>query len=149
MACQYIDPNPLTSLNNQGHNYFLSQNPYALNSYAGFGEAYYNVAPDLKLTGGLRWTDDQKHFVDIPSELLVAGYGYPITVSSIRIGRSLPAASPPIGRRNWISRIRRCSTHPLRMAIRPAAPIHRALSCWCFLEVDQEIRLASLLQFTR
>ena len=65
----YIDPNPLTSLNNEGHNYFLSQNPYVLNSYAGFGEAYYNVTPDLKLTGGLRWTDDQKHFVDIPSEL--------------------------------------------------------------------------------
>jgi len=77
--CQYIDPNPLTNLNNQGHNYFLSQNPYVLNSYAGFGEAYYNVASDLKLTGGLRWTDDQKHFVDIPSELLVEGYGYPIT----------------------------------------------------------------------
>jgi len=77
--CGYIDPHPLSSLDNQGHNYFLSQNPYTLNSYAGFGEAYYNVTRDLKLTGGLRWTDDQKHFVDIPSELLVAGYGYPIT----------------------------------------------------------------------
>src|SRR6185437_526860 len=77
-ACQYIDPNPLTSLNGKGHNYFLSQNPYTLNSYAGFGEAYYNVTPDLKLTGGLRWTDDRKHFVDIPSQLLTAGYGYPI-----------------------------------------------------------------------
>jgi outer membrane receptor protein involved in Fe transport len=31
------------------------------------------------LTGGLRWTDDQKHFTDIPSELLVYGYGYPVT----------------------------------------------------------------------
>ncbi len=78
-ACMYIDPNPLTSLNNEGHNYFLSQNPYTLNSYAGFGEAYYNVTPDLKLTGGLRWTDDKKHFVDIPSQLLVAGYGYPVS----------------------------------------------------------------------
>ncbi|HVT23343.1 MAG TPA: TonB-dependent receptor [Rhizomicrobium sp.] len=78
LACQYIDPNPLTSLNGKGHNYFLSQNPYTLNSYAGFGEAYYNVTPDLKLTGGLRWTDDIKHFVDIPSQLLTAGYGYPI-----------------------------------------------------------------------
>ena len=66
-AC-YIDPNPITSLNNEGHNYFLSQNPYVLNSYAGFGEVYYNVFNDLKLTGGLRWTDDQKHFIDIPSE---------------------------------------------------------------------------------
>jgi iron complex outermembrane receptor protein len=76
--CMYIDPNPIGSLNNKGHNYFLSQNPYALNSYAGFGEAYYNFTQDLKLTGGIRWTEDKKHFVDIPSELLVHGYGYPI-----------------------------------------------------------------------
>src|SRR6185312_432976 len=78
-ACQYIDPNPITSVNGEGHNYFLSQNPYVLNSYAGFGEAYYNVTPELKLTGGLRWTDDRKHFVDIPSQLLAFGYGYPIS----------------------------------------------------------------------
>ena len=75
-GCSYIDPNPITSLNNEGHNYFLSQNPYTLNSYAGFGEVYYNVANDVKLTGGLRWTEDQKHFTDIPSELLISGYGY-------------------------------------------------------------------------
>ncbi len=74
--CNYIDPNPLTKVNNEGHNYFLSQNPYMLNSYAGFGEAYYNVLPDLKLTAGLRWTEDQKHFTDIPSELLTDGWGY-------------------------------------------------------------------------
>ncbi len=77
--CPYIDPNPITSLNNQGHNYFLSENPYTLNSYAGFGEVYYNVLSDLKLTGGLRWTDDRKHFIDIPSELITPGYGYPST----------------------------------------------------------------------
>jgi len=74
-----MDPNPITSLNNYGHNYFLSQNPYALNSYAAFGEAYYNVTDDLKLTGGLRWTDDRKHFTDIPSEVIAQGYGYPVT----------------------------------------------------------------------
>jgi len=73
----YIDPNDLDHLNGLGHNYFLSQNPYTLNSYAGFGEVYYNVLPDVKLTGGLRWTDDQKHFTLIPSELIVSGYGYP------------------------------------------------------------------------
>jgi len=79
MACQYLDPNPLDSLNNKGHNYFLSQNPYTLNSYAAFGEAYYNILDDLKFIGGLRWTEDQKHFTDIPSELLVPGFGYPVT----------------------------------------------------------------------
>ncbi len=78
-SCGWTDPNPIDHLDNQGHNYFLSQNPYALNSYAGFGEAYYNVFDDLKLTGGLRWTDDEKHFVDIPSALLADGYGYVVT----------------------------------------------------------------------
>ena len=75
--CNYIDPNPISSLNDRGHNYFLSQNPYVLSSYAGFGEVYYQALPDLKLIGGLRWTDDQKHFTDIPSELLTWGWGYP------------------------------------------------------------------------
>ncbi len=42
-TCIYIDPNPIDKLNDDGHNYFLSQNPYHLNSYAGFGEVYYNI----------------------------------------------------------------------------------------------------------
>src|SRR6185437_4635141 len=74
----YIDPNPLSQINDNGHNYFLSKNPYVLNSYAVFGEANYRIAPDLKLVAGLRWTDDQKHFVEIPSWLVSAGWGYPI-----------------------------------------------------------------------
>jgi len=74
----YIDPNPLSHLNDNGHNYFLSKNPYTLNSYAVFGEATYKILDDLKLTGGLRWTDDQKHFVDIPSWLVESGWGYPV-----------------------------------------------------------------------
>jgi len=76
--CGYIDPNPISSLNSNGHNYFRSNNPYNLNSYAGFGEAYYNVTKDLKLTGGLRWTDDQKHFPFIPSQVLIRGWGYSV-----------------------------------------------------------------------
>jgi iron complex outermembrane recepter protein len=79
LDCNYIDPNPIGSTNAEGHNYFLSQNPYVLNSYAGFGEVYFNVLNDLKLTGGLRWTDDEKHFVNIPSQVLTIGYGYPST----------------------------------------------------------------------
>ena len=78
-SCIYVDPNSLGSLNNQGHNYFLSQNPYVLSSYAAFGEANYQMLSDLKFTAGLRWTQDRKHFVDIPSELVSTGYGYPIT----------------------------------------------------------------------
>src|SRR5262249_46718980 len=36
-------------------------------------------ASDLKLIGGLRWTEDKKHFTDIPSEVVDEGYGYPVT----------------------------------------------------------------------
>jgi iron complex outermembrane receptor protein len=74
----YIDPNPIGQMNGLGHNYFRSENPYELNSYAGFGEVYYQVAPELKLTGGLRWTDDQKTFWNIPSWVYEAGGGYPV-----------------------------------------------------------------------
>jgi len=79
-GCPYTDGTPLSlGFNGNGHNYFRSENPYRLNSYAGFGEAYYQVRNDLKLTGGLRWTSDQKHFVVIPSETLANGWGYPAT----------------------------------------------------------------------
>ena len=73
----YIDPNPLSQINGRGHNYFDSKNPYVVNSYAGFGEAYYNITKDLKFTGGLRWTEDEKHFILIPTQTLTLYYGYP------------------------------------------------------------------------
>ncbi len=75
IACQYIDPNPVDSVNGQGHNYFLSHNPYGLKSWAAFGEAYYQLTPDVKLTGGLRFTDDTKDFPIFPSWTLVEGKG--------------------------------------------------------------------------
>jgi iron complex outermembrane recepter protein len=77
-ACPYIDPNPIGAINSNGHNYFLSQNPYVLNSYAGFGEVNYQIFSDLKLTGGLRWTEDRKHFLQIPSWVVGQGWGYPV-----------------------------------------------------------------------
>jgi outer membrane receptor protein involved in Fe transport len=79
LGCAYIDPNPLDSIDGQGHNYFRSQNPYKLTSWALFSEVYYNIADDVKLTGGLRFTDDEKHFDVIPSWALIAFQGYPIT----------------------------------------------------------------------
>ena len=71
-GCVYIDPNPVDKINGQGHNYFRSANPYTLHSWAGFGEVYYQVAPDLKLTAGLRYTDDNKTFTPIPSQVLLS-----------------------------------------------------------------------------
>jgi len=73
----YIDPNPIDSLDGLGHNYFRSKNPYRLTSKAIFGEAYYQVTPELKLTAGLRWTNDRKRSVVVPSQTFLVGGGYP------------------------------------------------------------------------
>ncbi|HEX6867025.1 MAG TPA: TonB-dependent receptor, partial [Caulobacteraceae bacterium] len=78
-GCQYIDPNPIESVNDEGHNYFLSKNPYKLISYAVFGETYYQVADNLKVTAGLRWTVDKKEAPRIPTWILGSNsVGYPI-----------------------------------------------------------------------
>ena len=69
----YTDPNPIGALNDMGRNYFLSKNPYKLISYALFGEAYYEVTDNLKITGGLRFTVDKKTAPQIPSWLLAGG----------------------------------------------------------------------------
>jgi iron complex outermembrane receptor protein len=76
-GCAYIDPNPIDQVDGQGHNYFLSHNPYQLKSWAGFGEVYYQISPDVKLTGGLRYTDDVKNFQEYPSWTTFGGMGYP------------------------------------------------------------------------
>ncbi|HYG26797.1 MAG TPA: TonB-dependent receptor, partial [Caulobacteraceae bacterium] len=84
--CPYIDPNPIESIDGNGHNYFRSKNPYKLKSTAAFGELYWDLSDNLKLTAGLRYTDDRKTFVPVPSQVLLApgvlaggavNYGYP------------------------------------------------------------------------
>jgi len=78
-GCIYMDPNPIESVNDQGHNYFLSNNPYKLISYAIFGEAYYKLAENLKITAGLRWTVDKKDAPRIPTWVLGSNsVGYPV-----------------------------------------------------------------------
>jgi outer membrane receptor protein involved in Fe transport len=77
--CMYIDPHPIDQVDDLGHNYFLSKNPYKLISYAVFGEAYYQIAQNLKLTAGLRWTVDKKEAPRIPSWVLAGPeVGYPV-----------------------------------------------------------------------
>src|SRR3546814_1369874 len=71
--CVYIDPNPIGSLNNQGHNYFLSQNGVRIKSKALFGEVYWGIADNLKLTVGARYTNDKKISTQIPSQLWLGG----------------------------------------------------------------------------
>lgn len=69
--CVYVDPNPIDSLNELGHNYFLSRNLIETESWAIFGEAYWNVASNVKITAGLRFTKDTKTSTPVPSQLLL------------------------------------------------------------------------------
>jgi iron complex outermembrane recepter protein len=74
--CIYVDPNPIDSLNELGHNYFLSRNIITTESWAVFGEAYWNVADNVKITGGLRFTKDTKTTTPVPSQLLLGGASF-------------------------------------------------------------------------
>ena len=70
----YVDPNPIESINGEGHNYFRSANPYTLTSSAIFGELYWQTTETLKVTAGARMTWDEKVFTPIPSQLLLFDY---------------------------------------------------------------------------
>ncbi|HYG25656.1 MAG TPA: TonB-dependent receptor, partial [Caulobacteraceae bacterium] len=65
-----IDPNPIESINGMGQNYFRSKNPYELESKSVFGEFYWNFSEQIKLTAGLRYTNDEKAFELWPTVLL-------------------------------------------------------------------------------
>lgn len=69
--CMYVDPTPISQLAGDGHNYFRSRNPVKVRSWAIFGEGYWDIKPDLRLTLGLRYTDDQKITTPVPSQLLM------------------------------------------------------------------------------
>jgi len=64
-----------TAIDNLGtgedRNYFRSITPYKLDSFAVFGETYFDVTDDLQFTLGLRYTDDKKEVGNIPTFLAV------------------------------------------------------------------------------
>lgn len=70
--CMYTDPNPIDSINGDGHNYFRSININVTKSKAIFGELYWNISDNLKLTSGLRLTEDKKIATPVGSQLLLA-----------------------------------------------------------------------------
>ncbi|MCG9915916.1 MAG: TonB-dependent receptor [Phenylobacterium sp.] len=74
-SCVYI--NPSRELNLDGRGNYLSHQPYHLDSNAVFGEVYYELSPDLKLTGGLRYTEDKKTLDNYPVRFLTPGSGFP------------------------------------------------------------------------
>lgn len=74
--CVFVDPTPVP-LNGIGHNYFDSRSVYELRSRAIFGEIYYNLTDDIKVTGGFRFTDDRKKNTVFTVPLLAPGIGIP------------------------------------------------------------------------
>lgn len=89
--CAYVDPNPLESINGEGHNYFRSRNVSKTESYGLYGELYYKATDNLKITAGLRFTDDKKTATPYKSQLLLA----PGVIGGGLVGRGYPA-SPDI-----------------------------------------------------
>lgn len=69
--CVYVDPTSIDNLVGDGHNYFRSRNVVETRSWAVFGEGYWELSPELRLTLGLRYTDDQKTATPYPSQLLL------------------------------------------------------------------------------
>ncbi len=88
--CVYVDPNPISSLDEMGHNYFLSRNLVRTKSWAIFGEAYWNVTDNLKVTAGLRWTKDKKITTPVQSQLLLGGGGGTIGTSGGYVSSGYP-----------------------------------------------------------
>lgn len=88
--CVYVDPTSLDNLAGDGHNYFRSKNVVETESFGVFGEGYWDLNPELRLTLGLRYTRDEKTTTPYPSQLLLGswptlGFG-PATGGSVRRG---------------------------------------------------------------
>lgn len=71
-----------------GHQYFDTYTPYELRSNAIFGEIYYDISDELKLTAGLRYTEDTKERIELTPQLLspvgaggVGTGGYPASAT--------------------------------------------------------------------
>nr|WP_314429031.1 TonB-dependent receptor [uncultured Brevundimonas sp.] len=90
--CVYVDPTSIDKLAGDGHNYFRSKNVIHTRSWAIFGEAYWDISPDMRLTAGLRYTDDRKVSTPYPSQLLLgADRGNPGPSSGGYVSRGYPA----------------------------------------------------------
>lgn len=72
----YVDPNfDPNGPDTLGRNYLYGITPYRVESWAGFGELYYKLAPELTFTAGLRYSRDDKSFVYYPAVYLTPGQG--------------------------------------------------------------------------
>ncbi|MFT4253846.1 MAG: TonB-dependent receptor, partial [Caulobacter sp.] len=90
--CIYVDYSSLDNLAGDGHNYFRSKNAVHTRSWGVFGEGYFDLTPEWRLTAGLRYTDDRKVSTPYPSQLLLgADRGNPGPMSGGYVSRDYPA----------------------------------------------------------
>ena len=66
-----VGATPIENISGTARHYFRTITPYTLDSFALFGEGYYDVSDTLKFTLGLRYTDDKKEVLRIPTYLSV------------------------------------------------------------------------------
>ncbi len=77
----YIDPN--ANPTRTGRNYYDNTGAYHLKSRAAFGEVYWQLFDNFKITGGLRYTHDMKVQENRPVALFVAGGpGIPLSATT-------------------------------------------------------------------
>jgi outer membrane receptor protein involved in Fe transport len=98
--CQYVDPSPIPD--GSGHNYFDNRTRYQIGSYAAFGEATYALSDELRVTAGLRYTDDRKRAQPFEPGLFTPSVGLrPLPVQSVKFqevtGRLNLEWSPDVG----------------------------------------------------
>lgn len=76
----FIDPN--ANPTRSGRNYYDNTGEYHLKSRAVFGEVYWQVLDNFKITGGLRYTHDMKRTENRPVALFVpGGPGIPLSTT--------------------------------------------------------------------
>ncbi|WP_439472345.1 TonB-dependent receptor [Brevundimonas sp.] len=73
IQCIYVDRSPIDDLAGDGHNYFRSKNRVQTRSWSVFGEGYWDLGSTVRLTAGLRYTNDDKTSELYPSQLLLGG----------------------------------------------------------------------------
>ncbi len=86
LECVYVDYSPLRSLAGDGHNYFRSKNVVETTSYALFGEMYFDLVENVKVTLGARYTGDKKISTPYASQLLL---GYSDIIGGFNTGGSI------------------------------------------------------------
>lgn len=84
---------PIENLDGVSRQYFRSITPYKLDSFAVFGEGYFDLTDDLQFTLGLRYTSDDKEVGRIPTFLSesIIDIPDPLTYTPV------PGASPSEG----------------------------------------------------